>query len=103
MSMNCPKTMTKREIPSILKQENAANFKSNLLQELKSGQAICLDLDSVQELDLAGYNALVVAAEQARFDKGMLYLSLEANPRVLEFFDYAGMTDLLNKVHGQSE
>ncbi len=100
ISMKCPESLTKHPIPKILKQEEARNLKNVLNEKLKKGEQLCLDLDSIEDMDLAGFNALVVPCSQADKGNGALFLSYEDNPEVYQYFDYSGLTFLLNTLHG---
>ncbi len=100
MSTKCPEGLTKYNVPSILKHEKARDFKSDITERLKEGQQMCLDLDEVSEIDLAGFNTLVVACNDAENGPGAIYLSMSDNQAVLEYFDYAGLTFLINNLHG---
>ncbi len=99
-SMKCPESLTKYPIPKILIQEEARNLKDDLKARLQRGEQLCLDLDSIVDMDLAGFNALVVSCTQADKGNGALFLVYKDNPEVYQYFDYSGLTFLLNTLHG---
>ncbi len=98
--MNRPEYLTKYPIPSTLIQADARQLKDDLIAALDDGQQLWLDLDSIEDFDLAGFNALVAPYYHSLLSDGVLYLELRDNENLMEQFRITRLDFILNTLDG---